>query len=249
MGQVVSIVLSYSYIYWWVKRANWRRWADKTAVVFLIGFLVLLGIEVVLEYIGIGVLAHPFWMKLLFFASIGIMLYTKCRELGARRQQASFVDTARAVTRLLSRPQGEEHEEQLMKKLVGLFQVTFQRDGWAWFGLRGNDTRVNAALVEGGALRIHYEQPDGQGAHGPPLPIGGSGAGYSYENDCLVYFPRKSLRHAIVQFYDDDPEDGKERFSIAPDIFLPQGTRNYRSVLSVPIRAHGSRFALSANIR
>lgn len=243
IGQIVPTILSFSYIYWWVKRANWRHWADRTAVMFLTGFLVVLAVEVILESFGRGVAKHPYWVKASFFCVIAVLLYTKFRELGARRQQASFIDAAREVTQRLSRPQGEDHEDQLMEKLVGLFQVTFQRKGWTWFGLRPNTVRVNAALLdETNRLQIRYEHPSGQGNHGPSFAVGEGGCGYCFDHDCLVYIPRKSLRHAIVQFIDDEP--GDEPFYIEPGIFRPQGTRDYQSILCVPIRAHGERFGV-----
>jgi hypothetical protein len=244
IGQILPTIGSFIYVYWWVKRANWRHWADKTAIVALAFGLVVLGVEVVMELWGYRVVGHHYWIQALFFCGIAVLLYSKFREFGGRRQQASFIDAARQVTQKLSRPQGEDHEDQIVMKLVGLFQVTFQRKGWTWFGRRPNNVRVNAAILNKatGQLKVCYEHPPDQGDHGPAFDVGTGGAGYCFAKDSLVYIPRKKLRHGIVQAIDEDP--GDEPFAMEPDVYLPQGSRDYQSILSVPIRAHGERFGV-----
>ena len=244
VGRILPTIYSYLYIYIWVKRANFRYRLEKLAILGLAIFLVLTTVEVILELFGRGVAQHPEpWTKILFFGVVAILLYTKFREFGERRQQASFIDTAREVTHLLSRRQDGVASDQLIQKLLALFQLTFERKGWKYLGWRKKQVRVNAALRQADDhLHITLEHPGNQGSHGEPFRIGEGGAGVCFENECLVYIPRKALRHALVQDIDDEP--GDEPFKMRPGAFVPQGNRDYQSILCVPIRAHGRCFGV-----
>jgi hypothetical protein len=228
-------VLGHIYVYLWVKRANLRDSLEHGAHGILILFLLLLLLEVVLEYLGVSMALSPrLAIKVAFILAIAILLYTKLKEWSDRRQQFYFVEAARKLVELLSGSQVPTAADETFGTLLALYADNFARKG-----------QLNANLAfwcSDDSVKIRYCHPLDAGYKKDYTFVNGQGAAaYCCENQCVVYIPRKDIRHAIVQNIGQ-----AHPYDMVPDLYVPGSGPGvaFQSVLCVPLLAYGTCFGV-----
>jgi hypothetical protein len=238
--QLGSTILGYIYVYIWVKRTNVRRLLEKQAVGVLAVFLVLLLVEVVLEFYGKQMASGRLILygkeiatssgilKTTFAAFFVVAMYSKYREWRENRQGFFFIESAKRIAHLLSRPQEEVLRDETIVQLLGIFHKNFETKG-----------SLNVTVALKGAddqLTIKYRFPT-QEPRSTSFAVREGGAGYSYANGCIVYIPRKGLGHAIIQTLQDDYPYEMVESLYKPS---PQEDKDYVAILSVPLVIFGT---------
>jgi hypothetical protein len=246
------------WIYLWVNRTRVKWYLDRGAVGFLAFSLILLFLEVMLEVIhtlpefqdfliralfaaatiygyvdlALGIFATaPKWggmadnasryLQAVYLSAIAGATYFKIREWKERGQEFRFIQAAREIVATLRVAGG--HESRI-ERVLPIFAFTFGNGGIS----------VSVAPI-GADSKLVVRHQCGPAQYDPnlKLALGEGGAGLCCREHCAVYFPRKSLGHAILQ----DITEGD--YDLEMDLFVRDDREPFESVLSVPMVANG----------
>jgi hypothetical protein len=221
------------YIYLLVKRGNVRAWFEKGTKVLLTVYIIVVGGEVGLELWGRSLGTNPLlWLRLLFWTLIGFALFTKLREWSDQHQERLFIGAARTIVELDADtdPAARASTETITQLLE-----TFRRN----FKLK-QTLNANFAQFESGVLKVKYvSPPDADYDKELVLRPGEGGCGFSFQNQCVVYIPRRRLRHGIVQ------DIHKARpYLLKEDLYVNCSREPFNSILSVPVTAAGVHYGV-----
>jgi hypothetical protein len=235
-GKAWRAVAGLVYIYAWSKAAGVRYVAQRGAIALLAGALLFLGLEVSLELWGLEMATHTLgWLRIGFWVALVALLWSKIREWNERKQQFYFPQAAKQVAELLSHTRVDVASDDTLKKLLAVFAQTFAHKG----GPNANIALLTSAAPDA-KLRITYQYPEHANYNGAPeFSVDGDGeggAGFCCVQNCMVYIPRASLRHGILQTLAES-----RPYKLVTWVFVERGPRlGFRSVLSVPLTAYGT---------
>lgn len=223
------MVFGLVYIYFWIKRTNWRSLLERYAAGFLVVSLFLLALEILLEVYG-RQMAHgsSVALKVLFGVCLVIAMLGKYREWHDERSNFYFIGTARAIAASLIRPLDET--DSALDSLLRIFHGNFEGSGVV---------NVTLALREPNSklLRVTHRYPSEEVHRVTTFNHGEGGAGYAFKNEALVYIPWKELGHGVIQrLEEDDPYEMVTRLYFKPE---DEAEKAYRSILSVPVLIFG----------
>lgn len=221
-------LLGFLYIFLWVKRTNFRVLiAERAAWLVLVASLALLLLEVGLEIAPHQDLAGLAYFKAVYILALVLALYGKYREWQQQKQEYYFADAAKEIVGLLWRPQPDRQEETIYG-LLAIFTRTFTRC----------DASVSVSLPDtNGHLVVRYDYGNAKSDKLFRLSPGSGAAGYCCQEQSLVYVPRRTIGHAILQNLEDP-----HPFHLKTDLYEPDGVEDFECILSVPIVAYGTCF-------
>ncbi|MDP9120112.1 MAG: GAF domain-containing protein [Acidobacteriota bacterium] len=230
--QLHTVIFSLTYIYGWTFRAKVRSWLARWAIGLLAAVLFYVPLEIGLDLYGrtLGT-ASSIAVRVVFFVLIAVSLYGKLREWREHHQKFYFIQAAWEVVQFMSAPQEALAGDEVILKLLAVFAKTFER--------KGKTPKASVAVLgPDGRLRLKYFHPEAANFDADFEFIEGEGgAGYCSENRCLVYIPKTSYGHGIIQNIEED-----QPYRVMADLFIPSGSREIRSILSVPMVAYGTCF-------
>ena len=227
-GQVASLwaplkfglwrAVTLSYIYFWIKRSNIKAIiVERASWLVLVASLLFLLLEVILDIAHERVHALEAWyVRSLYIGAILLALYGKYREWRQHTQEYYFADVAKRIVGKLGVQQQTEPVASTVYSLLAYFAGTFSRC----------DGSVSVSLIEpDGALVVRYDYGNAKRDKLLRLLPGRGAAGLCCQEHCVVYVPRISFRHAIVQNIEDP-----EPFDLVEDLYEPDGVEDFRCV-------------------
>ena len=223
-------LFGYSYVYLLIKRARLRKLFEKYTASFLLISLFLLLVELVLEGMGLDLARGTIVLRTLFAVAFTVAVFGKYREWTESRDDFLFVGSARAIAAVLGRHPDHSSYQTSIPDLLKIFHGNFK--------LKKNALNVTLALrdEDRGTLSIGHRYPE-QESRPTRFNIGEGGAGYAYQNKCLVYIPWKELGHAVIQKIDDE----KEHFSMITLLYRQTSKEKpYRAILCAPLVVFGT---------
>jgi hypothetical protein len=139
------------------------------------------------------------------------------------------VGAAQEVVRMLQPDHHARPVAELIETLLAVFCGTFS-----------GGVSAKVALEQHGSLEISYYHPPDALPSLSRLQADEGSAGYTFQNQCVVYTPRTSFRHGIIQ----DISNPTAPYRMMPRVFRDLGHREYSSVLCVPISIHGCNYGV-----
>jgi len=225
-------VLGWLYVYFWVKRANFRAILEKSAIGILTLFLLLLMLELAVEVFWHEVFIRgvSIALQILFGVAFGVSLYNKIREWREKKQEYLHIRSSEVIARILSDSREVVAGDGTIERLLAIFHQPFAP--------RRTVSVTLALLDQDESLRVCHRFPPSNRDGDTRFPPGEGAAGYCTKNRCTVYVPRKRFGHAVLKV---ETDDGKITYDYASGMYLAQpGDGAYEAVLSVPIVIFGT---------